>query len=68
MAEDQQAYNWNIDEMPWKSNMSPQNGSSVILFNGKSLPTTTAPVPSTSGINLNRPPRMKRKTLECNYL
>jgi hypothetical protein len=60
ISEDQQAYNWNIEDMPWKSDMNPQNGSSVVLFNGNR--------PSTSGINLNRPPRMKRKTHDVDFL
>lgn len=64
MGEDQQVYNWSIEDMPWKSE-NPQVGSNVVLFNGNRAPL---PVPSTSGINLNRPPRMKRKTQEVHYL
>lgn len=64
MQEDEN-YNWSIEDMPWKNGMSPQNGSKVVLFNGSNQ---SAPVPSTSGFNLTPSPRMKRKSHEVNYL
>lgn len=60
-----QKYNWN--NLPWKSNTLSENESSVVMFNGIPSPST---LPSTSGINLNKLPRIKRKSNQpdCNYL